>query len=374
MQEERTNEGQSNFSYVTICTLLQAQEVEEEEERRQAIRQEKRQKEESIKQKIETIKKVRQSASQQNRQSREERLRQKQEQEDEKEKEYYNSCLTLAEKLARKREQREAEQKALEEESEQIRRKNLFLGAAKQQLEEKHFDDYIQAQERDLRKRQEQEKLEQKKQEAIQAKERLRKLRYSQMQTKERVNKDKERREQVQQASQEAEEFTLSQRDIKKRQFFAQSAREERLHATEELADPFTASVRSLRQDEARERWHGPPRQEQHLETLRQRFNRMNQDQAEVCCLFQASLIVSSSCCYIVVIMQATGLVDTVQCSTKAKQATIRRLRAMDEKDVSGVLGKSGAESLQRTRDQLAMSMRTTQDLGTTYSPKRGKH
>eukprot|EP01138_Halocafeteria_seosinensis_P006232 gb/GECG01006373.1/.p1 GENE.gb/GECG01006373.1/~~gb/GECG01006373.1/.p1 ORF type:complete len:910 (+),score=221.53 gb/GECG01006373.1/:1-2730(+) len=331
-------------------SLLKAREVEEEEERRQAIRQEKRQKEESIKEKVNTIKRVRESASKQNRQARKQSFEQKEQEEREKKKQYDQSCLSLAEKLAQKREKREAEQKALEQESEEIRRKNMFLGEAKKQREEKHFEDYINAQERDIRSKQEQAKIEQKQKEAMEAKERLRKLRFEKMQKREKAEKEKNRQENAKQAAEEAEEFIISQRDQNKRQFFAQSSREERLHATEELAEPFTASVRNLRQDEARARRGGPPRQQQHLETLRQRFNRMNQTEAE-----------------------NTGLVDTVKRSTKAKEATLRRLGAMNEKDVSGVLGKSGSESLRRTRDELAVSMRTTHDLGTTFSSSKRK-
>jgi hypothetical protein len=66
--------------------------------------------------------------------------------------------------------------------------------------------------------------------------------------------------------------------------------------------------------------------------------------------------------------LQGTGLVDTVKRSTKAKEATLRRLGAMNEKDVSGVLGKSGSESLRRTKDELDVSMRTTNEFGKTFS------
>ncbi|OQR95489.1 hypothetical protein THRCLA_07818 [Thraustotheca clavata] len=119
--------------------MKKVQEAEWKEERREHILGVKKEKEDDLKIRVQNITRIRQSAAEANRAARARRKQLEQEKIEREKKMRDEGNLKLAAKMAKQRDEREAENRRLREEEEQIANKRMFLGAAKNMLEERHF-------------------------------------------------------------------------------------------------------------------------------------------------------------------------------------------------------------------------------------------
>ncbi|OQR98004.1 hypothetical protein ACHHYP_09279 [Achlya hypogyna] len=119
--------------------MKKVQEAEWEAERREQILESKKDKEEDLKSRVQNIARIRQSAAVANRAARTRRKQLEQEKLEREKKLRDEGNVKLAAKMAKQREEREAEARRLREEEELIANKRMFLGAAKNMLEERHF-------------------------------------------------------------------------------------------------------------------------------------------------------------------------------------------------------------------------------------------
>ncbi|EQC37839.1 hypothetical protein SDRG_04862 [Saprolegnia diclina VS20] len=119
--------------------MKKVQEAEWEAERREHILECKKDKEEDLKSRVQNIARIRQSAATANRAARA-RKKELEQEKLEKEKQMRDEGnLKLAAKMTKQRAEREAEARRLRDEEELIANKRMFLGAAKNMLEERHF-------------------------------------------------------------------------------------------------------------------------------------------------------------------------------------------------------------------------------------------
>ncbi|ETW04034.1 hypothetical protein H310_04420 [Aphanomyces invadans] len=146
------------MSLVELRERLQLRKVEEAEleaQRRELILQEKKEKELDLKARVSNISRIRQLAASANRSSRERRKQQEQEKRDQEKKMRDEGNVKLAQKMAAQRAERDAEFQRLKEEGELIANKRMFLGAAKNMLEMRHFMQQTMGAERQASNRQE---------------------------------------------------------------------------------------------------------------------------------------------------------------------------------------------------------------------------
>ncbi|CAK4100082.1 unnamed protein product [Aphanomyces euteiches] len=119
--------------------LRRIEQAEEEAQKREQILGEKKEKEADLKARVSNISRIRQLAAVSNRTSRE-RRKQLEREKAEREKQLRDEGnLKLAQKMAAQRKERDAEFQRLKEEEQLIANKRMFLGAAKNMLEERHF-------------------------------------------------------------------------------------------------------------------------------------------------------------------------------------------------------------------------------------------
>ncbi|KAF0695737.1 Aste57867_13473 [Aphanomyces stellatus] len=130
------------MSLVELRERLQMRKVEEAEleaQRREQILQGKKEREEDLKTRVDNISRIRQLAATTNRTSRDRRKQMEKEKAEREKKMRDEGNLKLAQKMAHQRADRDAEFQRLQEEEELIANKRMFLGAAKNMLEERHF-------------------------------------------------------------------------------------------------------------------------------------------------------------------------------------------------------------------------------------------
>ncbi|ETV67091.1 hypothetical protein H257_16641 [Aphanomyces astaci] len=130
------------MSLVELRERLQLRKVEEAEleaQRRELILQEKKEREADLKSRVSNISRIRQLAASANRTSRDRRKQLEQDKRDQDKHMRDQGNLKLAQKMAAQRADRDAEFQRLKEEGELVANKRMFLGAAKNMLEVRHF-------------------------------------------------------------------------------------------------------------------------------------------------------------------------------------------------------------------------------------------
>ncbi|KDO26424.1 hypothetical protein SPRG_08227 [Saprolegnia parasitica CBS 223.65] len=119
--------------------MKKVQEAEWEAERREHILESKKDKEEDLKSRVQNIARIRQSAATANRAARARKKQLELEKLEKEKKMRDEGNLKLAAKMTKQRAEREADARRLRDEEELIANKRMFLGAAKNMLEERHF-------------------------------------------------------------------------------------------------------------------------------------------------------------------------------------------------------------------------------------------
>lgn len=134
--------------------VRKAEQLAWEASRREDINADKTEKREMLEDKARGLAKARQTAASVSAVQRERRKAAERAKLEEMEAKRREGNLKLAEKLQQQRAAREAQTAALKAEAEEIAKKRMFLGAAKNLLEESHFDQLEQGAEREMRNRQ----------------------------------------------------------------------------------------------------------------------------------------------------------------------------------------------------------------------------
>ena len=185
------------------------------------------------------------------------------------------SSLRLAERLAAKKAAREAEEAKLAEETARIAKQRGFLGAAKDAMEERHFDQIMAAKERAAKSKQhtakaQQDVIDRTAREVADAKRRTKAReaaarRQAEIEKTAGMGKSKEY----------AEAVALADMKRKKAMFLEETAREAAALEARDDRNRYAATQTKATLDEARKRWGGPPRDETHARTQTHRASQL---------------------------------------------------------------------------------------------------
>jgi len=282
-----------------------AREEEEVERRRLAIMTRRRREQLDLEERMASIRRVRGSAAAVARSSKERRLRATGEARAEEDARRTEGALALEEKLRLKREARDAERRALEEESRRIAKRAVFLGAAQSATEERRHEQLRLNRETAAKRAAagavDAEKAESRSR-ALAAGERSRSRRASR---RERSSVRARATEALRVGAMEADAVAAGERSSKREAFFSATAREERLALARAGDNVFATTIKEREADKARRRWGGEDREEQRSRVLAVRLARATAEQAE-----------------------RTGLAETVERRGPARAALTRKMRA----------------------------------------------
>jgi hypothetical protein len=183
--------------------VRKAEQLAWEESRRESIVQDKQEKTAELEDKVKTLSKLRRAAAEANatQRSRRKALEAQQKLDDEARRRQGN--LQLAQKLTEQRRAREEQAGKLRQEAEEITKKRMFLGAAKNMLEENHFDQLKLGAERQARVRQSTTQLTAKTEESVRAHAQAMRIEYTQAQLMAKQQDDDERAKRFEQERQD---------------------------------------------------------------------------------------------------------------------------------------------------------------------------